>query len=186
MGALSWLGFLSGKAFGLDLSALVEHTPRLSLPFKLEKGYVLTTDFKAGGNLKKRYRYCFELSFLIKDLSQKTRTDLARLWGTIDASGNSLVGFAGNSEGSYIESDGTFRSGIPVPLKLQIYQLADNHQNLIFAKEYSKLSGGGTELRGIDGLFLDPGSYKIELESLSSIPELEKYPVNFEIRVAGK
>lgn len=177
---LPLLLFISTNAFPLDLAALTEKLPHITLPFSLaEKGYVLTTDFKAGGNRNKAYIYTFYLSFLITDDDLKS--------GHIPR----LLGFGTqNDGGAYTDADGSIRSGVLIPLKLRISRLEGKNEVTVLTKEYKKLSSSGAGnsrlFTAIDHIKLEPANYKVRLETLAAVPELAGVPVNFEIGLPGK
>jgi len=179
LGLVLGLPFVSKDALSLELSALFEKLPHLTLPFSLAKsGYVLTTDFEAGGNFKKSYLYTFHLSFLVNN---DNFGQLSKLLG---------FGATPNSDGASRDDDGSIRAGIAIPLKLNIARLDGKNEIAVFSKEYNKLAAGGAGdsklFTSIDHIRLDPGTYRVRLEALTAVPELANVPVNFEIGLPGK
>ena len=183
LGILSLLPFFSSNVFPLDLTALFEKLPHVTLPFTLsEKGHVLTTDFKAGGNLNKTYTYTFYLSFLTKDSPAELRLRVA-----------GLLGFNAPKNGStYTNENGEIvhnRTGIPIPLKLSISRLDGEIETVVYNQEFRQLwtlAYGASYDKAIDKIKLDPAYYRIRLETLAAVPELANAPVSFEIGLPGK
>ena len=172
LGILSLLPFFSSNVFPLDLTALFEKLPHVTLPFTLsEKGHVLTTDFKAGGNLNKTYLYNFRLSFLITDDEFKS---------------GRIAGLLGYGQQRF----GFFRGGIPIPLRLTISRLVDGNEMVVYNEEVQHLLIGGAGnsrfFKDIDSVRLEPALYRVRLETLAAVPELADVPVNFEIGLPGK
>ena len=132
--------------------------PRLiNTPIDLHKaGSVVETDFKIAQDDK----ISLQLSFLVNDQP-----------GDRDR----LLTFLG----------GVGQIGTPIPLKVQITKQADLKDTVILEKIYTTTgmtSAGSTELdRLIDELGVQPGLYRIRLETIEAFTQLSDTKVQFRI-----
>jgi hypothetical protein len=144
---------------------------------------VITTDFKAGGNLDKTYTYTFFLNFHVTKGDQQDLQRVATLLG-FNESGNS---------GTYKDKDGHLiyvTTGIPIPLRLSVRRIGQENTGDVYSKDVSQLwslgGNNGSLLKVIDQIKLEPGNYRVRLETLKAVNELSTTPVEFEIGLPGK
>lgn len=182
-GILFLLPFFSTNAFPLEWKGFFERLPHFTIPCSLaEKGHILTTDFKAGGNLNKTYGYTFYLSFLTKDSPEELRQRVA-----------GFLGFREPKNGStYTDANGQIvynRTGIPIPIRLTISRLDGESETVVYNQEFRQLwtlAYGASYDKAIDVIRLEPARYRVRLETLAAVPELADVPVSFEIGLPGK
>lgn len=160
--------------------ALLEKLPpEIDVPFSLaESGYVLTTDFEAG---EKTYTYTFYLDFST-DVTKQLAPGAAHAFGFDDPHTGAYQYVNGQYE--------FFRTGGPIPLRLTVSRINGKDEVIAYDKEFSQLIGfGGNRssiLRTIDKIKLEPGHYRVRLETLASVGDLAAIPVNFRIGLPGK
>lgn len=157
----------------VDWHALTERLPHTSQSFSLARsGYEISTEFLAGGNLSKRYRYTMYLTFQVKPSKSLDGSRVRHLLGLAS---------------SQITDQG---AGIDIPIRVQISQITNGIDSIFYDKTFGKLynlSWGEHEFdKGIDSVFLDPGKYTVRVALMDAVPELVNVPVTFEIGLPGK
>jgi len=167
-----WLLSISSCA-GVDLHALTEKLPHTSQSFSMKKsGYEISTEFLAGGNLLKRYRYTMYLNF---QALPSESIDASRL--------RHLLGLTASQVADQ-------SAGIDIPIRIQIGQVINGIEVIFYDKKFAKLYNLGwwehEFNKGIDSIFMDPGKYTVRVKLLDAVPELANVPVTFEIGLPGK
>jgi len=165
------------------LNGEVSHSrshPSMQAPFDLgTAGYVLDRPFEATG---KRIGYAFNLVFLPENERQ-----LHTVKTLLEYSGPNFGRTRVNSSG---ETE-WIRHGIKIPLRLTISREASDGSTVVYVKSFDRLltTGGGNNgylPNQIDApIWLDPGTYRIRLETLEAVPELSDVPVVLNITVPG-
>lgn len=80
-------------------------------------------------------------------------------------------------------------NGLPIPLKLKIFYLDPSGEKLIYDKEImeEELEGYRADATGftktIDRVKLTPGVYRVYVEALRDIPDLNTAPIEFGIYI---
>ena len=133
--------------------------PPIVLPFAVEKaGNKVETEMR----IVEHREYTFSLQFSYKEGDQADRARVKRLVGDDmqDKNGD---------------------PGIPTPLKLKVSVIEPAGGRVIVDKEIQKLRlrswGGDSFDKHIDYIKLEPGHYRVSIESLQDAPDLTGIPV---------
>lgn len=141
--------------------------------FKLEKGMKIEIYLDA---IEKPYTYTFSLDLLMDKKSPAEKDRIAALWG----------GNGGYYKDTYIP----IPVGLPIPVKLTVDRVTPARMERIFDKKILKESnweGSDTILaKLIAEIKLEPGRYRIQLESLENVSELNNVPVQFRVLLEHK
>jgi hypothetical protein len=144
--------------------------PHVRLRFSAnKKGEILVTNFRVPE--RNLFNFDFDLYF-----NENDREDRIRIQ---------------KMAGSGISSPDRKRldNGLPIPVKLKIITADSSGEHTVFEKEIYEEEFGGTAsnyfLKVILEKWLDKGNYKIKIESLHDIPELENVVVDFDIHSPG-
>lgn len=133
--------------------------PPISLPFSVEKA---GNKVETGLQLAEERYYTFSLKLNYREGDQEDRKRVGAL------AGNPGVD-----------------DGIPIPLRLKIALIDAGGERTIVEKQTSSLElwawGGHYFVKLIYGEKLAPGRYRVSLENLRDIPELDGVPVTFDI-----
>lgn len=137
--------------------------PPLILPFAAHKaGSVVTTEVR----IVEHRVYYFDLRLGFKENDSEDRKRVQKLAG----------GFGRDKK-----SREPLDYGISIPVRLKITTVDSSNDLIIYDKEIQKeeMSGFGANSfsKKIDRLELRPGHYRISLENLKDIPELNETPV---------
>lgn len=158
MAVLSWL---SACADGTS-----PPNPPLSFPFSVEKaGNKVESVFRIN---KERY-YSFSILLLSKKGDKADRERVRKLAGDpqVDMNGKPT------------------NPGTQIPLRLKLNLVTSAGEKTILEKEISEQKLWAQSEDGfsrlIDAAILKPGDYRVSVESLKDVPQLEGTPVSFEI-----
>lgn len=141
--------------------------PPLSLPFTIQKA---GNKVETGLRLDEERYYSFSLRLYYRENDEEDRKRVRKLVGDATLGVN----------GKFIEP------GIPIPLRLKInlVDLATGERTIV-EKKISELElwehGNGYFSKLVYAAKLKPGGYRISVESVKDMPELEGIPVTFEI-----
>ena len=157
--------------------------PPVYVPFDItKKGNKAEMTFRL---TYERRSYPFGISFKYKEGDQIDRARVYKLTGSMVASNkrNRNGELERDKNGEFVPSDPE-DSGIPTPVRLKIFLIADNKFELIYEKETNPpltSPGGGTLTKNIGYPILEPGIYKAEIESLRDCPELIDEKIEFRV-----
>jgi len=147
-----------------------EHTIH---PFNLKIWSTLEVDLQA---VEKTYIYTFSIDLFTGKKNSTEQRKIAELWG-------------GNG-GYYKDTDTPIAVGIPIPVRLTIERITSSGHESIFDKEIFKESnwaGSSTQLsKLVASIKLEPGHYRVKLEALDTVTELNDVPVQFRILIEHK
>lgn len=154
---LSWLMSLFTAISGCDL---LNFTMPVEVPIDVSKsGNVIETEFK----ISRDDRIVLYISFYFND----NRVERDRL---LELLGNEI------------------RPGIKIPLKIKVFKHESPHiDKTLLDKVYQSSASGGIRIssnnftREIDQMNVSPGTYKIRLETMATLPQFAKTPVEFHI-----
>lgn len=140
--------------------------PPLNLPFAVQKaGSKLETELR----IVEGRSYSFTLRFMYKE---NDHADFVRVRALAGSHKRDMTG-------KLIDP------GVPILLKLVINQVDAQGSNLLFAREISEQAlyslGGDSHNKKIADIPLDAGYYRVSIESLRDVPELEGTKINFVI-----
>lgn len=143
-------------------------TEPLSFPFRIaEKGTSLSFDFSA----TKKRRFTF---YLKMDVRAGVPGDLAR-----------LAKLAG--ETSYSPAGAVTATAIPTPVRLRIARIENGASTEVFSDEIRQASLMASSRTSISLLIgrveLPPADYRVTVESLQDVPELDETPTSFGVFV---
>lgn len=143
--------------------------PPLIFPFAVQRaGSKIETELRI---VEKRL-YTIKLLFMFKDGDQEDYARVRKLAG----------------DSAIDKSRKLVDPGIPILLRLKIIQIDAQGQKLLFEKESSEqpcyATGTGRISKRIEDIKLDVGHYKISVENLKDVPELEGTKINFVITFA--
>lgn len=133
-------------------------TPPISLPFELQKaGAKIETAFR----IEEDRKYSFELGFRFNDQSDRKR--VAKLVG-------------------HPKQEAV---GIPIQLRIRVTRIAVAEEIVMLNKEISDptLTGFSADqfIKNIVSIHMSPGYYRVSVESLKDVPELQGTQIEFAI-----
>jgi hypothetical protein len=131
-------------------------TPPLILPFEVQKaGNKVETPLK----IVKQREYIFSLLFSYKKGDEIDRARVRKLTGGYEV----------------VKSGKVMEPGIPTPVKLRVIAIEATGEKLVYEKETDPILtswGGDSFAKNIAYVVLQPGDYRIRVESLKDAPEL--------------
>lgn len=145
--------------------------PPLSFPFAVQQaGSRVETEMR----IVERKQYSFRLQFSYKEGNQEDRERVRKLVGSYEKDRN----------GNLIDP------GIPTPLKFKIYIIDASGERLMLERDIPVLgltSWGGDSFGKIFAFeILNPGHYRVIVESLKDAPELAGTAITFVIGFRSK
>ncbi len=143
--------------------------PPFAMPFETHRG---ESRLETKLRIIENQSYSFALRFMYKKDDQVDRARVRKLSG----------GYETDKTGKLIDP------GAPIQLKLSIFHIRDQEQILLYEREIAEqplYSWGGDSLnKKIADISLAPGDYKVCIENLRAVPELQGTTINFVIGVA--
>jgi hypothetical protein len=147
--------------------------PPFFVPFEAQKaGSVFTTELR----VVEHRSYIFSLALGAK--KGASMDDVERI--------RKLAGESGRDKSGKQPWGGKLLwPGIPIPVKLKVSVIESSGQRIIYDKEIHEMEKIGVSSRGfiklIDSIELKHGLYRIDIQSLKDIPELDGSPITFGI-----
>lgn len=142
-------------------------TPPIILPFEVQKA---GTKIEAIFRIDEPARYRFKLEFLFNKNDPEDRLRVKK-----------LVGSSGINKYTGRPVD----TGIPIPIRIRVFEINDVEERAILDKEVTELALYGSTAERFDKKIVDsdlsPGQYRVSIDSLEDIPELQKTRVEFAI-----
>lgn len=142
----------------------------VSVPFTAgRKGSVVEVHFK----VPKTYSYSFFLNLYFKEGDAQARERVHRLAGT----------------GAYDANRRPVDTGLAIPVRLIVERIGNDESRVVLDREFSnhERSGYGFDhySKRIIRVPLASGRYRVRIESLADVPELEDIPVRFAVGIPG-
>ena len=158
---LSTIGLLCIAACG---KVVRTPEPPLVIPFEAQRaGARVTQQFR----IVKKKSYLFYLRLRVKD-----QTERRRLWALMGGQRHEKTGPAGEVV-------------LPIPLHFRVEAVSPNASAVLFDLDVSDLAllswSSDSLSKLIAEIPLEPGNYRVVVESFADIPELTGTPISFEI-----